>query len=212
MAHLNLVRKVEPPATLTAGTSHLDALAQRALEGEPGAVAELLRGVLPAVRSACTALLGASHPDLEDAVQNALIAVHRALPSYRFECSILHYAVRITFRTTHGFRRRLRLLSDRFRLLKDERDVAEFKAPIPTDTALLAERSEALRRLMAKLPPVQAEALLLHVALEYPLAEVAAISGVGVNTVKTRLRLGKDALRRRIARDRALRSVFGGKS
>ncbi len=209
MTHLSLVRKLEP-MPLPRGNQPLEALAQRALDGDAEAMSELLGSVLPAVKRACRALLGPGHPELDDAVQNALIAIHRALPSYRFECSLLHYAIRITFRTIHGFRRRLRLFADRFRLTMDERALSELRAPLSADAAVLAERSETLRRLMTKLPPVQAEALLLHVALEYPIAEVAAISGVPVNTVKTRLRLAKDSLRRRIERDPTLRSVFGG--
>lgn len=211
MTHLSLVRKLEPtPMPLSRGAQPLDALAQRALDGDAEAMSELLGGVLPAVKSTCRALLGPNHPELDDAVQNALIAIHRALPSYRFECSVLHYAIRITFRTIHGFRRRLRLFADRFRLAVDEGELNDVRAPLSADAAVLAERSEALRRLMTKLPPLQAEALLLHVALEYPIAEVAAISGVPVNTVKTRLRLAKDSLRRRIERDPTLRTVFGG--
>ena len=103
-------------------------------------------------------------------MQNALIAFHRALPSYRFECSVLHYAVRITFRTIHGFRRRLRLLADRYLLMTDDRELNDARAPLPADAAVMAERSEALRRVITKLPAAQAEALLLHVALEYPIA------------------------------------------
>jgi RNA polymerase sigma factor (sigma-70 family) len=122
----------------------------------------------------------------------------------------VHYAVRITFRTTHGFRRRLRLLADRY-LPTDDRELNDARAPLPADAAVMSERSEALRRIITKLPAAQAEALLLHVALEYPIAEVAAINGVSVDTIKTRLKLAKDSLRRRIERDRALRSILGGK-
>jgi RNA polymerase sigma-70 factor (ECF subfamily) len=151
-------------------------------------------------------MLGPQHSDLEDAVQNALVAFHDALPRYRFESSVLHYAVRITFRTTHGFRRRLRLLAQRFDLLGDRDDLAS------AETSNDAERSEALRKLLLRLPRIQAETLLMHFALGYPIAEVAAIDSVSVNTVKTRLRLGKDTLRRRIVRDPTLRLVIGGEA
>src|SRR5262245_55587482 len=162
MNHLSLVRRLEP-AVPASGATSLEELVPRAVDGDEAATATLLEGVLPAVRSACKALLGASHADLEDAVQNALIAVHRALPAYRSECSLLHYAVRITFRTIHGFRRRLRLLADRFMLVGEEPELNDVRAPQPADVAVLAERSEALRRLMTRLPSLQAEALLMHI-------------------------------------------------
>jgi len=213
MSHLALVRKLEAGQVARSGAgAALDALAARALEGQPEATGELLRAVLPAVRRACRALLGASHSDLEDAVQDALIAIHRALPRYRFECSFLHYAVRITFRTTHGLRRRLLILADRFRLSPTEQEPSDPRAPIAADTAVMAEQSEALRRMISQLPRAQAEALLLHVALEYSIAEAAAVCEVPVNTIKTRLRLGKDSLRRRIQRDPKLSRIYGGKS
>ncbi len=213
MSHLRAVRPLALASKPREGDGDaLSVLTSRALEGQTDAMGELLRAVLPSVRAACRALLGPSHPDLDDAVQGALIAIHRALPSYRFECSILHYAVRITFRTTHGYRRRLRLFADRFRLTADGEAVEGVRAPRPADAAVLAERSEALRGVMAKLPHAQAEALLLHVALEYSLAEVAAICAVPENTIKTRLRLGKDALRRRVGRNPILNSLFGEES
>ena len=123
---LPLPRPSLPPAEPTRQTvlestpsasAELDSLVEASLQGDLRATAGLLEGVLPAIRGACRAMLGPQHSDLEDAVQNALVAFHDALPRYRFESSILHYAVRITFRTTHGFRRRLRLLAERFDLL-----------------------------------------------------------------------------------------------
>jgi len=210
---LPLPRPSLPPAEPTGQTvlestpsAELDSLVEPSLQGDLRATAGLLEGVLPAIRGACRAMLGPQHSDLEDAVQNALVAFHDALPRYRFESSILHYAVRITFRTTHGFRRRLRLLAERFDLLGDRDDLAS------SETSNDGERSEALRKLLLKLPRIQAETLLMHFALGYPIAEVAAIESVSVNTVKTRLRLGKDSLRRRVARDPALRIVIGGEA
>jgi DNA-directed RNA polymerase specialized sigma24 family protein len=41
-------------------------------------------------------------------------------------------------------------------------------------------------------------------ALEYSMAEVASIAGVPLNTIKTRMRLGKEALRRYIHRTRMI--------
>jgi RNA polymerase sigma-70 factor (ECF subfamily) len=60
-------------------------------------------------------------------------------------------------------------------------------------------RRAVLRRLLDDLADEQAEALALRVVLGWSLDEIAAATGAPVNTVRSRLRLAKEALRRRIA-------------
>ena len=75
---------------------------------------------------------------------------------------------------------------------------------------MLTQRRKALERVLAKLPREQSEALTLRIMLDFSMNEIASICDVPLNTVKTRLRLGKDALRRHIERDSVLRAAFGG--
>ncbi|HPW82697.1 MAG TPA: RNA polymerase sigma factor [Verrucomicrobiota bacterium] len=57
---------------------------------------------------------------------------------------------------------------------------------------------------MAQLPAPQRSALLLHFLEDFPLEEIARITGVSVGTVKSRLHYGKKALREILMeRDRA---------
>jgi RNA polymerase sigma-70 factor (ECF subfamily) len=212
MSNVAVLRQVEAgPADLAGGASpeRLTTLIERAIAGEPGAVHDLILVVAPIVRRCCKSILGAGHADLEDAIQDSLMAFVRALSNYRFECQVTHYAVRIAFRTAHTRRRRLLSWRDRFRL-SDELDDEIHHADGPSERAISDQRSEALRRVIAKLPPEQAEALTLRIALEYSMTEVAMIVGVPLNTIKTRMRLGKEALRRHIEREPVLRAVFGG--
>jgi RNA polymerase sigma-70 factor (ECF subfamily) len=48
---------------------------------------------------------------------------------------------------------------------------------------------------MRRLRPIQAETLIMRIVLGFSVEEIAASTDVSVNTVKTRLRLGKNALR-----------------
>jgi len=187
----------------------LAAIVGGAIRGEPTATNELLLVVAPTVRRCCKAIMGAAHADLEDAIQDSLLAFVRALSNYRFECQVTHYAVRIAYRTAHTRRRRSLTLRDRFRL-SDELDREVDHQAGPSERAIHAQRSEALRRVVSKLPEEQAEALTLRIALEFSMTEVASIAGVPVNTIKTRMRLGKEALRRHIEREPVLRAAFGG--
>jgi RNA polymerase sigma-70 factor (ECF subfamily) len=181
------------------------------MAGAEAATHDLLLIVAPAVRRCCKAIMGAGHADLEDAIQDSMLGFVRALPNYRFECHIVHYALRIAFRTAHSRRRRTLSWRDRFRLA-DELEHAIDHEMGPSERAIDAQRSEALRRAISKLPQEQAEALTLRIALEYSMAEVASIAGVSLNTIKTRMRLGKEALRRYIEREPVLRAAFGGQS
>jgi RNA polymerase sigma-70 factor (ECF subfamily) len=67
-----------------------------------------------------------------------------------------------------------------------------------------------LRTLLEELPEIQAETFALRVALGYSMQEVAAATGAPVNTVRSRLRLAREALRRRIEQDPSLSEVLGG--
>jgi RNA polymerase sigma factor (sigma-70 family) len=67
-----------------------------------------------------------------------------------------------------------------------------------------SRRRDLLRELLEDLPEEQAEALTLRVVMGWSLDEVARASGAPVNTVRSRVRLAKEALRARIAAHPAL--------
>jgi len=69
--------------------------------------------------------------------------------------------------------------------------------------------AEAVRAILANLPPPQAEALALHAILGYTLEEIAVASGVSVDTVHSRLKLAKLALRKQVLNDPRWREFAG---
>ena len=71
----------------------------------------------------------------------------------------------------------------------------------PDDPESLAEASERQQRLqqaLAELPEELREAVLLRLQQELSLEEIGAITGVGRETVKSRLRYALDKLRARL--------------
>jgi RNA polymerase sigma-70 factor (ECF subfamily) len=52
-----------------------------------------------------------------------------------------------------------------------------------------------VRDLIRRVRPIQAETLVMRVVLGFSVEEIAVATDVSVNTVKTRLRLGKKTLR-----------------
>ena len=67
-----------------------------------------------------------------------------------------------------------------------------------------ARRRAAVRSLLDKLPEEQAEALALRLMLGWSLKEIADATATPLNTVRSRMRLAKDALRKRVSTDPAL--------
>src|SRR5688500_2079174 len=78
-----------------AGHERLTPLVLRAQQGEPDAINQVVSELAPGVLRALTALLGRQHPDIEDLAQDVLMAVIAALPDFRGDSTLLHFAVRI---------------------------------------------------------------------------------------------------------------------
>jgi RNA polymerase sigma-70 factor (ECF subfamily) len=172
-------------------------LATRAAQGDLSAVQELLAFLWPTLLRVTSGVLGSAHPDLGDATQLAMIELARALPGFRGECHPAGYAARIALRAALRTRRRCKREFTRreaFARLSEHADAA-FS---PEQDALGARRRELLCNLLQDLPEEQAEALTLRVVMGWTLEEVSRATGAPVNTVRSRVRLAKEALRQRI--------------
>jgi RNA polymerase sigma factor (sigma-70 family) len=162
--------------------------------------AQLLQELAPKVKATVRAVLGAAHPDVDDAVQQALIALARALPAYRGECEVVGYARVIATRVAIGMRRRGRAAASRHDDGAEPDLIAEGR-PSPAETVGAGERKAIIRELLDEMPEAQAETLALRIVLGLSLEEVAVHTGVPVNTVRSRLRLAKERLKQRIEAD-----------
>lgn len=69
----------------------------------------------------------------------------------------------------------------------------------PLQQLLCVEVSEAVRKTIGELPPLQREALILFEYEELSLAEIAEIAGVDIGTVKSRLHRARQRLRIQLA-------------
>ncbi len=74
-------------------------LAGQAAKGDVAATRRLLEAVAPRMMRVVQMVLGGAHADLDDVVQQSLIALVQALPSFRGECEPVHYGTRIAVRT-----------------------------------------------------------------------------------------------------------------
>jgi RNA polymerase sigma factor (sigma-70 family) len=187
------------------GADPLLPLVQRAAQGEREALARLLSLIAPSIVSAVRVVAG-DRVDIEDAAQEAMIAIVDSVPRFRGQSTFLHYARRIAVRTAFGMRRtslrRSRKLAQVEMEVGEEPVDAATSAGQSQNTAI--ERNECLsafQRLLDELPDGQAESLTYRVLLEYPLPVIARELKVPVNTVRSRIRLARDHLRERILAD-----------
>lgn len=174
--------------------------------GERAALSRLLRALGPQVLRVARGVLGGGHPDLEDAAQESLVAIAAALPSFRGECGVTHFACRIAARKCVAARLRSRNRQ------QHREAIAAGQAPLASAEPGLgttrSARRDALLELLDTLPPEQAETMVLRIVMGFSLAEVADATGAPVNTVRSRLRLSKEALRHRIESDPRLRETL----
>jgi RNA polymerase sigma-70 factor (ECF subfamily) len=177
----------------------------RAALGDTRALEHVLEAVAPVVVAVVRVVLGPGAPDLDDVAQEALLAIHDALPRFRGDASFGRYARRIALRTAFAARRRSR--SNAAEPLSDELPASE---PPHDDRISRAQRLQALRVLLDELPDGQAESLAMRVVLGCSLAEVAEATGAPLNTVRSRIRLAREHIRARIGSDPHLRALFEG--
>jgi RNA polymerase sigma factor (sigma-70 family) len=194
------------PTPATPGSTM--ALARAASQGDSAATGQLLRALAPRLGRVVRAVLGGGHPDLDDAIQQSLIGLVQALPAFRGDCEPLGYATIIAVRTAVAARKRSRTDQSR-REDGVEADLMEGHHPSPGEEAVASHRKELLRALLDDLPSEQAEALAMRVVLGWSIKEIATHSGAPLNTVRSRLRLAKEALKSRIEENADLTDALG---
>ena len=163
----------------------IDARVAAAVAGDRKAIESLVTELLPRIRNLVRYLVrGDSHVD--DAAQEALIAVVKGLPSYRGEGAFNAWVDRIVARATFATLRRMRG--------KKEEIAVEVDGEAPAMGEAFVLRRQVVAEL-DRLPPEQREALVLHFSVGMTVPEIAEMTGTPFETVRSRIRLGKTALR-----------------
>jgi len=174
----------------------LEAVGGRHPERE--AVEALLVELLPRVRNLVRYLVRGDS-DVDDISQEALIALLHGLPTYRGDGLLRSWADRVVARTTFTWLKRMRdSRSPRFDPPVELVAVASEDAPLDE----YVHRQHVVM-LLDRIPNEQRHALVLHHVLEMSVPEIAAELGIPFETVRSRLRLGRAALRALAAKEEA---------
>ena len=172
------------------------AAAQR---GDSAAYRAFLEAILPFARSIARRQL--RDPDaVEDAVQDALLTLHRVRHTYQPGRPVEPWlAAIVTRRAIDTARRRGRIGA---RELHDEAAFETFADP-QANKSEAADAADSVARMMAALTPKQREALELLKLKEMSLSEASAASGQSIGALKVNAHRAIRRLRRRLkAEDR----------
>lgn len=168
-----------------------------AQEGDRDNYARLLNAVIPPLKRAARARWpGAGHAELEDAIQETLLALHAARHLYDPARPFMPFLLGLMrFRGADVMRRRRRAQAREEAI--DE--VSETSAALTTNsTQEEAVAARSLRTAVARLPEKQRRAIELTKLQEMSLEEASAASGMSVTALKVATHRGVLALRKLI--------------
>jgi RNA polymerase sigma-70 factor, ECF subfamily len=156
----------------------LGELIRRANAGDAGSRTEVLRQLYAVVRKQIFFLVP-RRAVAEDAVQEAMIAIHRALASFRGEANPRTWAITIAIRSAHRQLRKER----RHQASDEEPDVSCFDLDQRAAAELVL-----LRRALLRLAEKKREAFVLMGLLDLSANEAGKALGTFANTVASRYR------------------------
>lgn len=156
----------------------------------------VLRELAPDVQRWCARHLGPRN-DLDDAVQESLVALADALSNFRNESSLRTYAYRVVQRSCGRFRQKHR----------HARQTAPLHAALDVDAMTpeaVAMEKESVRRLYAaldELSEILRNAFVLCAIEQWSHEDAATIEGVNLETMRARLKRARAELAERLSKD-----------
>lgn len=169
-------------------------LALEAARGHSPSLRQLVVYLLPRVRNLVRYLVRGDL-DVDDLSQEALLAILQGLASYRGDGAFRSWADRVVVRRVFATRkapaRRLETATDPSQLELE---------PAAAQPDRFYFRREVVAELDA-LPEAQRDTLVLHYVTGMTVPEISAEFGVPEETVRSRLRLGRQRLRERLLRE-----------
>lgn len=164
----------------------------RAQAGDRAALDELLRAVQTPLYRYIYSLTGDATL-AEDILQEVFVLLYRKLGWLREPELFRPWAYRIASRET------FKVLKREKRWKEQERDEELLLAlPAPQPTAFAAELAAQLPQLIAGVSPASRAVIVLHYLHELTLEEIAAVLGIAIGTVKSRLAYGLENLRQQL--------------
>lgn len=126
--------------------------------------------------------------DASDCAQEAMLKAWRSLPAYRQDCSLESWLYRISVSCCLDFIRRRHGEQDAsLNAMTEAGYDPPAASPTPEESALRLEDASELNDAIQQLPDDMRTVLLLSVLEDHRYEDIAAMTGVAVGTVKSRL-------------------------
>ncbi|MEM1033410.1 MAG: sigma-70 family RNA polymerase sigma factor [Myxococcota bacterium] len=188
----------------------LESWVRPAVRGDVAASRRLFDGLLPVFLRVGVRLLGRHSSELDDFVQDAALRFFQGLPAYRGDSGLRWFAYRVaTFTATDWIRNRT--AAKRAAAHEDDVLVA-VSASGPSDPARRRDHLDVVAALARSLNEDQLETLVLRAVFGFRIADIAEQMSVPVDTVRSRLRVAKQRIRREAERDPSLHGLLRGTS
>ncbi len=167
----------------------------RAQVGDRDALDQLLRAVQMPIYRCVDGIVRDKHM-AEDLLQDVLVTICRKLRTLRDPALFRPWCYRIATRAAFRRVKRRRREAD---MLAEQPPTDPALSPTAHDTASRREQLDQVILTLDHVPPASRAVLVLHYLESMPLKEVAAVLGLAVGTVKSRLSYGLSVMRRRLA-------------
>jgi RNA polymerase sigma-70 factor (ECF subfamily) len=161
-------------------------------EPRPSTLADIYRDHFPFVWRLAHRL-GVADGQLEDAVQDVFIVVHRRLPDFEGRSSVRTWLASIVRRVVADYRRAKTRKPALSRARTDtEVDDLQTAHATPEEGVMAREAARILYTLLDELDDDKREIFILAELEQWSLADIAVTTGLNVNTVSSRLRLARE--------------------
>jgi RNA polymerase sigma-70 factor (ECF subfamily) len=179
-------------------------LVERLRQGEADAYEELITRFQQPVYVLALRLLNDS-AESSDVVQEVFLKVFRNIGSFRGQSTLKTWIYRITVNEAHNTRRwffRHKRHEVDLDTPEESRDWRQFIADhgrSPYDEAVNKERHVMIEAALQRISPVFREAVVLRDITDLSYEDIAAVLGVSLGTVKSRILRGREALREQLS-------------
>ena len=170
------------------------------LSGDRGAFSTLVRRHERRMYNLALRMTG-NEEDARDATQDAFTTALRKLSSFRGEAAFTTWMHRVTVNSCYDLLRKKKREPMLDRAREDDDRTGPEPPPIP-DHADTVELSIDVQRALLAVPEDFRAVMILHDVRDLPQEEIAAILGIAVGTVKSRLHRGRVALAKALGVER----------
>ena len=126
-----------------------------------------------------------------DLTQDIFLKLVRSIYDYHFSGKFTNFLFTIAVNTCNDYYRKPRKVYENIDDLPKGDD-----RPTPIDTILRNEQAQFVKQKIDELPDIQKEAIILYYYHGIKAKDIAKIVGVSLSTVKSRLKQGKDKLKK----------------